>query len=304
MSRYLDPKNDVAFKKLFGTEDHKPLLVSFLNAILGLEGHRRIKQIDFLPKDQVPLISEAKQTILDIKCTDERNFQYIIEMQNKCVPQFVKRAQFYTAHCYVSQALSGSYYLDLKPVILLAIANYPLFPNKKAVVSYHKTIDIQTQEHDLEDMSYIFVDLSKFKKKEKELHSIQDKWIYFLKNWQHTQQMPKSIQEKELIEAYNVIERFNWSTLEMDAYVRANIALTDEFDARRKEREEGKEEGKEEGILSIAQKLLDKRYPIKEIVELTGLSLETIYTLKKKKEPIPPIKKQSPPKKKKQLKRE
>ena len=140
MNQYLDPKNDVAFKNFFGTEDHKPILVSFLNAILGLEGHRKIKQVEFLPKDQIPLTAEAKQSILNIKCTDERNFQYIVEMQNKSVPEFVKRSQFYTAHCYVSQAQSGSSYLDLKPVILLAIANYKLFPNKKSTVSYHKTI--------------------------------------------------------------------------------------------------------------------------------------------------------------------
>ena len=205
MSRYLDPTNDVAFKKLFGTEKHKPLLISFLNAILALTGDHRIKRIEFLPKglsknkmkyfdsarqsqievaegsgpnerdhclkskasekdqfgkvaasrntldyfltvpkDQVPVIKGEKTTILDIKCTDERNKQYIVEVQNKKIPSFVKRTQFYVAHSYVSQAPVGSDYIDLKPVILLAVANYELFPNKENVISYHRTLDTET----------------------------------------------------------------------------------------------------------------------------------------------------------------
>ena len=78
---------------------------------------------------------------------------------------------------------------------------------------------MHTQEHDLQDMSYVFVDLTRFRKKETELDTLQDKWIYFLKNWQGNE-VPHSIQEQELIEAYHVIEKFNWSQLEMDAYVR------------------------------------------------------------------------------------
>jgi predicted transposase/invertase (TIGR01784 family) len=95
MGRYLNPTNDVSFRKLFGTEKHKPLLISFLNSILVLEGERKIKKVEFLSKDQAPLIKQTKTSILDIKCTDERNVQYIVEMQNKSIPAFVKRTQFY-----------------------------------------------------------------------------------------------------------------------------------------------------------------------------------------------------------------
>ena len=286
MSRYLDPTNDVSFRKLFGVEEHKSLLISFLNSILNLKGDRKIKEVALLPKDQAPLIKETKSSILDVKCTDERNIQYIVEMQNKKVPGFVKRTQFYVAHSYVTQLPSGSEYFSLKPVVFLVLANHKLFPSKEKVISYHKTLDVETLEHDLEDLSYVFIELPKFKKKEEELETLQDKWLYFFKNWSDTKEVPSKVEEKELIEAYRSMEEYNWTPEERDAYIKANIALTDEFDARRKEREEGHKEGRKEGRkerdIEIARKMLKRNRPIEEITEDTGLSFEEIAALKEK----------------------
>ena len=282
MSRYLDPTNDVSFRKLFGVEEHKSLLISFLNSILNLKGDRKIKEVKLLPKDQAPLLKETKSSILDVKCTDERNIQYIVEMQNKKVPGFVKRTQFYVAHSYVTQLPSGSEYFLLKPVVFLVLANHKLFPSKEKVISYHKTLDVETLEHDLEDLSYVFIELPKFKKKEEELETLQDKWLYFFKNWSDTKEVPSKVEEKELIEAYRSMEEYNWNPEERDAYIKANIALTDEFDARRKEREEGQKEGRKEEKLEIARKMLKRNRSIEEIIEDTGLSFEEIAALKEK----------------------
>ncbi len=279
MSRYLNPTNDVSFRKLFGTKEHKNLLISFLNSILSLKGERRIQKVELLPKDQAPLIQETKSSILDIKCTDERNIQYIVEMQNRSVPAFIKRTQFYVAHSYVTQFPSGSDYVELKPVILLAIANHELFPNKGNVISYHKTLDIDTLEHDLEDMSYVFIELPKFDKGEEDLETVQDKWLYFFKNWNKTNEVPAKIQEKELIEAYRSMEEYNWNAAEREAYLKANIALTDEYDARRKEREEGEVEGRHKEKLNLARQLLRKSFPVLEVIELTGLTIEEVRAL-------------------------
>ncbi len=287
-NRYLDPTNDVSFRKLFGTEEHKPLLISFLNSILALEGGRKIKQVEFLPKSQAPLIKETKTSILDIKCTDERNMQYIVEMQNKKVPTFVKRTQFYVAHSYVTQLPSGSGYVELKPVILLAIANHELFPGKEGVVSYHKTLDVDTLEHDLEDMSYVFIELPKFNKSENELETLRDKWLYFFKNWEISGEVPAGIKEEEILEAYRSMEEYNWSLEEREAYIKANIALVDEYNARKKEREEGlqeglqkgREEGREEGekkrALEIARLLLQQGLMLEQVSKATGISMENL----------------------------
>lgn len=291
VSRYLDPTNDVSFKKLFGTEKHKPLLISFLNSILSLTGARQIKTVQLLPKDQAPLLKETKSSILDIKCTDQRNVQYIVEMQNKSAPTFIKRTQFYVAHSYVTQFPSGSAYVELKPVILLAIANHELFPNKEKAISYHKTLDVDTLEHDLEDMSYVFIELPKFSKREEELETIQDKWLYFFSNWNKSNQVPPKIQEKELIEAYHSMEEYNWNEAEREAYIKANIALVDEFEARKKEREEGIqigieqgveigiERGVEQGVRETAKKMLEEGIDKAIIMKITALPIEELDML-------------------------
>ena len=282
-TRYLDPGNDIAFKKLFNKEDHKSLLISYLNAILELEGRRKIKSIEFLPQEQIPLNKESKTSILDVRCTDERNYQYIVEMQNKKVPEFVKRIQYYTAHNYVSQAKKGSNHLELKPVILLATLKHEIFPDKEKYISYHKTLDIHTYENDLEDLSYVFVELPKFLKEESELETIQDKWIYFFKNWNKTKEIPSQINEPELIEAYKIMEEYNWSREEIDAYIKTNLAFTEEQEARRKEREEGREEGEKAKALEIAKTLLQNEMSPIQVAEMTKLSLEEVQTPEKEK---------------------
>ncbi len=280
-TRYLNPTNDVAFKKLFGTENHKPLLISFLNAVLNLEGSHKIKEIEFLPQEQIPLIKEGKSTILDVKCTNENNVQYVVEMQNQSIPEFLKRTQFYAAHSYVSQADKGSSYLDLKPVVLLTIANYILFPSKEDVISYHKTLDEKTNEHDLNEISYAFIELEKFKKTEKDLASLQDKWVYFFKNWKNSKDIPFTVKEKELIEAYHSMEEFNWTKGEREAYFNADLAHTDEVSARQKKWEEGHKEGEKKKSLQIAQSMLKENLPIDQISKFTGLSVEEIKSLQK-----------------------
>jgi len=287
MSRYLDPTNDVAFKKIFGTEDHKPLLISFLNATLSLSGENAIKSVDFLPKEQVPLIHDNKLTILDIKCITEGNIIFIVEVQNQMLPEFIKRTQYYAAHCYVNQAPSGSEYIDLSPVILLAIVNYTLFPDSESVISYHKTLDTETHEHHHEALSYAYIELPKFKKKESELLTPQDKWIYFFKNWKKTQEIPKAVQEKEIIEAYNVIEEFGWDVGEKDEYLKASLFRASVYRQQQDSFEKGEikgiqkgiQKGLKEGKLEIAQTILKEKLPIDQISKLTGLSVEEIKSL-------------------------
>lgn len=83
-------------------------------------------------------------------------------MQNRRVPDFIKRSQYYTAHSYTSQALKAADHITLRPVIFLAIANHDLFPSKTKVISYHKTLDTDSHEHDLKDLSYCFIELANF----------------------------------------------------------------------------------------------------------------------------------------------
>ena len=222
MSRYLDPTNDVSFRKLFGTEEHKPLLISFLNSILELQEKRQIKEVELLPKDQAPRIKGSNPSVLDIQCTDQRNFPYTIRIENKGVPNFVKRVEF-----YVPQFAASTDYLLLRPVVLLAITNHIFFPSEEKVISYYEPLGVETREPDLKDLSYAFVELPKFDKNEGELKTIQDQWLYFFKNWSDTKEVPTNV-GAEIKEAYRSMEEGNWSQAEKDAYIKANSALVDE----------------------------------------------------------------------------
>ena len=197
-------------------------------------------------------------------------------MQNKKVPGFIKRSQYYVAHTYVSQSMKGISHIELKPVILLAIANHTLFPKKPAAVSYHKTLDLKTHENDLEDLSYVFIELPKFKKTEQDLDTTQDKWIYFFKNWSKSNEVPKGVDEPELIEAYKAMEEFNWTLGEKEAYMKANIALTEEFAIKKEEFEKGEKKGLAKGKQlqnqHLAREMLKNGISNDQVKKITGLT--------------------------------
>ncbi|MEN8236465.1 MAG: Rpn family recombination-promoting nuclease/putative transposase [Pseudomonadota bacterium] len=247
-NRYLNPTNDISFKKLFGTEDHKNLLISFLNSMLGLKGKRCIQDVKLIPQELSPLFGDGKRSILDVQCTDATGTHYIVEMQNDYTPDFVKRTQMYTSHTYVSQLGKGTKQIELSPVILLAITNYTVFPKKKQPISYHKMLDVETLENDLTDISYVFIDLSKFHKKDaNELETLVDKWMYFFKYWEKSKSPPKTITEPELIEAYDTMEKFNWDATELNVYLKADIAFAEQQKSKEEEHQKGLKEGREEG---------------------------------------------------------
>ncbi len=258
-SRYLNPTNDVSFKKLFGTDDHKDLLISFLNSMLGLTGKKRIQQVELRPQELCSLFGDGKTSILDVQCTDASGTRYIVEMQNKCDPHFIKRMQMYTSHTYVSQLDKGKDHFELSPVVLLAVANYKVFPKKKHVISYHKMLDVETYEHDLKDISYVFIDLSKFHKTDpEELTTIVDKWLYFFKYWKKSKIPPDSITEPELLEAYDTMERFNWSAEELEYYFKTDIGVIDQESVWKAASEEGREE--ERVKAKIEKQEIQKKY--------------------------------------------
>ena len=158
--RFFDPRNDVAFKKVF--VDHEDLTKSFLNSTLRLHGGRKIQKVEYLPTERLPRTSESKKSILDVLCTDERGFQYIIEVQNKYMQNYMQRVQYYVSHLYSGQLKNSENYLELKPVTLLSVLNHSIFPHQISYLSFHENIERETRDSYLNDMSYAFIELPKF----------------------------------------------------------------------------------------------------------------------------------------------
>ena len=164
LSKFLDPKNDVAFRKIFGTEKNKDILIHFLNDVVKFGKGARIKDVTFLKTIQDPEIKAKKTSIVDILCTDEKGNHYIVEMQIAKEKGFEKRAQYYASKAYSSQMNAAGQYHTLKAVIFLAIANFIMFPKKKDFKSDHVILDTKSHENDLKDFSFTFLELPNSKK--------------------------------------------------------------------------------------------------------------------------------------------
>ncbi|KJV70489.1 Rpn family recombination-promoting nuclease/putative transposase [Orientia tsutsugamushi] len=318
LSRFLDPKNDVAFKKIFGSEKNKDILIHFLNDILLFEGNRKIIEVEFLGTILDADIASKKESIVDVLCKDKNGAQYIIEMQVDPTQGFEKRAQYYAAKAYGRQPNRGKEgkYSDLKEVIFIAIADYKLFPNKEDYISRHVILDKKTYEHDLKDFSFTFIELPKFKKdRVEELNDITEKWCYFFKHAKETtlDGYNKIIGEDLIIKrAYEALDQFNWSEDELITYEQElkriwdNKAVED-YKLERAKAEgiklgeakgiklgeaKGKAEGKAEGIKlgeakgqaeakkDFAIKLLKSELSVETIAEYTDLSIQEVLNLK------------------------
>jgi predicted transposase/invertase (TIGR01784 family) len=314
LGKFLDPKNDVAFKKIFGTEKNKDILIHFLNDIIEFEEGVHIQKVTFLKTVQDPEIRIKKVSIVDILCEDEKGNRYIVEMQVAKEKGFEKRAQYYAAKAYASQMNEGGKFHNLKAVIFVAIADFSIFEGKKGYKSDHVILDRKSLENDLKDFSFTFLELPKFEKGIDELSNTTEMWFYFFKHAENTsdEDLQKLAEHEHIItRAYEELDRYSWNEEELLTYDQAEkyeaiyrASLEQKFDEGEKigiekgekmgvekgEKigiEKGKMEGEKMGIekgkkvalLKVAKNLLKQGLNIQEIQKVTGLSKKDIESL-------------------------
>ncbi len=224
--RFVDIKNDVAFRKIFGNEKKKKIIVSFLNAVLGLEGLDRIKTVTFLDPSLLPSVRGEKASIIDVRATDELERSFIVEMQVAEKEGFAKRVQYYACKEYAGQINRGDEYPKLRPVYFIGILNFVFFPGTN-YLSKHLIIDEETGICTFNDLNFRFIELTKFKKKEAELVTIIDKWTYFIKKAYKLEVIPENVNDEGLLAAYEEAEKHNWTKKEYDAYINAGMRAQD-----------------------------------------------------------------------------
>jgi predicted transposase/invertase (TIGR01784 family) len=261
--RFVDIKNDVAFRKIFGNDKKTGALISFLNAVLELEGTSRVAKVVILNPYLLPRIRGEKASIIDVRATDQKGRKFVVEMQIAEKKGFDKRVQFYTAKDYSLQINQGEDYPLLKPTYFIGILDFN-FGKGNDYHAKHLIIEQETGDNLLKDMKFAFIQLKKFKKKINELITPIDKWTFFFKNAKDLKFIPENVDDKGLKEAYDEAEKFNWDKDELIEYDKASIKVQDDrgerefafesgLDVGREEgkeigREEGKEIGREEGI--------------------------------------------------------
>ena len=284
VATFLDPKNDVAFKKIFGSEKNKDILIRFLNDMITFKERSPILDVTFIKTSQDPDIAIQKTSIVDILCTDEKGNKYIVEMQVAKTRGFEKRAQFYASKVYSSQAHIGDEYQDLKEVIFLAIVDYDIFPEKAGYKSDHVLLDKETYEHDLKDFSFTFISLPKFNKTFEELSSLEERWCYFLKYAEQTspEDLEKIIAMGGILKkAYHELDKFYWTEQEIINYDHAEKTRRDYLASLAQKLDEGIKIGEARGLeLGKAAAKMEKIKMAKLFLQ-QGISLDSIYTITK-----------------------
>lgn len=286
--RFINPKTDFAFKKIFGSDRSKAILLSFLNAILH-EGKPVIVDLEILDPYLAPKIEGMKDTFVDVRAKLQTGRNVIIEMQVLNVAGFEKRILYNAAKTYSTQLLIGESYGELQGIVALTITDFVMFPEtqdlQSAFVLKEKSRLTDYAEGDLE---LIFVELPKFQKELEDLTTLKDKWLYFLRNAPDLQVVPEKMEVvPELKEAFQIANESNMSREELYIQERKMIFLMDQRSAivkanqegMDKGRDEGRGEGRQEMAKEIARRLLNQMND-QEITAATGLPLSEIAALR------------------------
>ncbi len=272
--QFADIKNDVAFRKIFGNENRKESLVSFLNAILEFDGERKIVSVTILNPYQLPRLKGGKVTIVDVKATDQTGRTYIVEMQVAELDGFGKRVLYYFAKSYRDQIKRGDFYRQLKPVIFIGILDF-VYTQNPNFLSRSQVKDVETNERTLHDVEFTFIELPKFNKESKELRNLTEKWVYFIKNAENLNLIPENTDDEGLKSAYQEANKQTWTTEELAAYDYVYMREEDE----RARMDSAERKGADNSRTEIAKNLKSEGLPDAIIAKATGLSLEQIALL-------------------------
>ncbi len=217
---FLDPTSDIAFKKLFGDQAKKEILISFLNSVLERkEGEKIVNVTVTNPQNTVDTIDQ-KTTIVDVRCIDQCNKNYIVEMQVAPQRDYPARATYYASLGIARQLAPKDVYRMITPVIFVGITRFKLFESPE-YLSHHTILNTKTHEHALRHLEFHFIELPKFTKSIDQLDSVVDKWIYLLQNAATLMKIPPQLSNPiELSNAMDTLIEAKLLPEELDYYHR------------------------------------------------------------------------------------
>lgn len=294
MSRYINFYTDFAFKKIFGTEANKDLLISFLNALLDLKGDGEIKDLTYLNSENLGEDIRERRAIYDVYCQTKGGDRFIVEMQKAKQDHFQDRSIYYSSFAIREQGQKGKkdnmpWDYCLSPVYVVGILNFEMDETNMSdrVISKVKLKDEDNKDFS-DKLNFIFVEMPKFRKTETELETFMDKWLYVIKNLYRLQDKPAALTEgifKKLFEvaeiaAFSKNERYDYEENLKNYLDWFNVMRTAKNEGRAEGREEGREEGRAEGELALLTKQVlakkEKGKTASEIAEMLEVDIEVV----------------------------
>lgn len=289
--RYLDPKADLTFKKVFG--EHEDLVISLLNALLPLRADEEVIEVEYLPAELVPDNPLRKNSIVDVRCVDAVGRQFIVEMQMVWSPEFLQRVLFNSAKAYVRQLDKGFDYSLLKPVYSLKLVNDIFEPQLPEYYHYFKLVHEEHTEKVIDGLHLVFVELPKFTPHSMSEKKMQVLWLRYLTEIKDgTEKIPQELLDNaETGKAISVLETSSYNDAQLASYDKfwdtISIEKTLYNSGERKGREEGLMEGEAVGIekgraeekRKIASGMKQAGIPLETIAVITGLPLEEVKSI-------------------------
>ena len=300
--KYIDPLTDFGFKWLFGNEKHKNILIDFLNSLLD-DLEYEIVEIEYRNLEKLGLSISDRKAVFDIYCTDSNKDHFIVELQRSKQKFFKDRSIYYTSFPIQQQATRGDWDYRLNKVYFVGLLEFNMDEDENYIKKV-SLYDELAQKKFYDKLTYYYVELPKFKKKEGELSNQLDRWLYILNHLTELIEIPQNLEkDKNIKEFFDIAEFLKLSADEQFAYQQdlkakldyINVMSYAKEEAKREGWEEGKEQGLEEGRekgleegrekgekkkqLEIAKNLLDV-LDIEMIALKTGLNFKEIENLK------------------------
>ena len=287
--RYVNPYTDFGFKLLFGTPVNKDLLIGFLNALF--RGEQEITDVTYLNAEQLGRAEWDRKAVFDVYCENVKGERFIVEMQKARQKYFKDRSVFYSTFPIREQAKVGDWDYELKSVYTVGVLNFVFDEDKDDEEYYHhevKLMDVGRKEVFYEKLTFIYLEMPKFRKREEELETLFDKWMFVLKNLATLLDRPAALQERVFKRLFETAEIARFSESEMRDYEESLKNLRDLGNVLNTAKEEGRKEGRKEGIeegekrksMEMALRMREDGMPLEVIAKYTGLSVEEIQNLK------------------------
>jgi predicted transposase/invertase (TIGR01784 family) len=288
--KYINPFTDFGFKKIFGEELNKDLLIDFLNELL--RGEQSIKDLTYKKNEHIGRIESDRRAIFDLYCEDVRGEKFIVELQKTKQKFFKDRSIYYSTFPITEQAELGDWNFELKAVYTVAILDF-IFDDEdreKTVVSNVQLMDTQKKEVFFNKLTFIYLQMPNFNKTEDQIKDHFDKWLYIFKNLPKLHERPKKLQERIFEKLFSIAEIAKFTPLEVEEYeesLKVYRDLKNSIDTAREEgkaegRAEGRAEGVIEGKMEVVENMIKSGEDIQKISIFTGITIEEIEALRKK----------------------
>ncbi len=293
--KYINPFTDYGFKRLFGEEPNKNLLLDFLNELLR-EEQGTITELTYLKNENIGTTELNRKAIFDLYCTNEKGERFIVELQKTKQKFFKDRTIYYSTFPIQEQAKKGSLWnFQLEKVYTIAILDFEFDEDKKYPDKFRydvKLKELEINEVFSDKLNFIYLEMPKFRKSIEELETRFDKWLYVIKNLHKLDRIPETLKETIFLQLFETAEIAKFNQKEYQDYedsLKYYRDLKNSLDTAKEEgriegkiegRIEGRLEGKIEGKIEVAQKLLKQGINITVIATATGLTKEEIEKLK------------------------